>query len=302
MDQTWLIGDGVAPSLCGLMLATGRLDGRLENLGLRPGLSVTLLDFTAATAAEIAPNPPAGDTGGACHLLALVQGQVLLTQGGGNGPLPAGHLHHLPHQGDGPLLSVCAGEAVRGAMLHIDAPLMRTLGADAAQGLDSRPAGNQCLRVVDRMLETTSEAPPLRDVMLHAKGLEYLALAMAELQQPAIDHHGLSRREQAQIMAAHGMLLADLAKPPSLRQLAGAAGLNEKRLNEGFRALYGATVFECLRNARLEKGRQLLFDDQLPLKTIAWQVGYTHVNNFITAYRNHFGEPPRRHQNGGAEE
>nr|WP_247878461.1 helix-turn-helix transcriptional regulator [Niveispirillum sp. SYP-B3756] len=98
------------------------------------------------------------------------------------------------------------------------------------------------------------------------------------------------------------MLLADLAKPPSLRQLAGAAGLNEKRLNEGFRALYGATVFECLRNARLEKGRQLLFDDQLPLKTIAWQVGYTHVNNFITAYRNHFGEPPRRHQNGGVEE
>jgi len=298
-----LIGDGVAPSLCGLMLATGRLDGRLENLGLRPGLSVTLLDFTAATAAEIAPSLPAGGTGGAaCHLLALVQGQVLLTRDGDAGPLPAGHLHHLPHRGNGPLLSICAGEAVRGAMLHIDAPLLRTLGADAAHGLDSRPAGNQCLRVVDRMLETTSEAPPLRDVMLHAKGLEYLALAMAELQQPAIDHHGLSRREQAQIMAAHGMLLADLAKPPSLRQLAGAAGLNEKRLNEGFRALYGATVFECLRNARLEKGRQLLFDDQLPLKTIAWQVGYTHVNNFITAYRNHFGEPPRRHQNGGVEE
>ena len=42
---------------------------------------------------------------------------------------------------------------------------------------------------------------------------------------------------------------------PTLDELALAVGLNEKRLNAGFRALFGATVFEVLRNERLDHAR-----------------------------------------------
>jgi AraC-like DNA-binding protein len=84
--------------------------------------------------------------------------------------------------------------------------------------------------------------------------------------------------------------------PPSLGELAAAAGLTEKRLNAGFRALFGATVFETLRNERLEHARLVLDSEDVTLKAIAFRVGYNHVTNFINAFAARYGAPPRQYR------
>jgi AraC-like DNA-binding protein len=100
-------------------------------------------------------------------------------------------------------------------------------------------------------------------------------------------------RELARLREARERLVADLANPPSLDELAAAVGLPPKRLNAGFRAAFGTTVFDYLRDARLDSARSLL--DQgldMPLKLLAWQVGYSQPSNFITAFRRRFGVSP----------
>jgi AraC-like DNA-binding protein len=97
------------------------------------------------------------------------------------------------------------------------------------------------------------------------------------------------------IEEARRILVADMAAPPSLAGLARSVGLTEKALSAGFRDAFGATVFETLRNERLEHARLALADQQLPLKLIAARVGYSHVNNFIAAFTARYGAPPRRY-------
>ena len=103
----------------------------------------------------------------------------------------------------------------------------------------------------------------------------------------------LEGRELARLREARERLVCDLRDPPSLDELAAAVGLSPKRLNAGFRSAFGTTVFDYLRDARLDSARELLDQGlQVPLKVLAWQVGYNQPTNFINAFRRRFGVPP----------
>lgn len=93
--------------------------------------------------------------------------------------------------------------------------------------------------------------------------------------------------------AAQRMLHEDLAQPPDLMSLAKVVGTNARRLNEAFRSCAGATVFEYLREARMEQARKLLRETSLAVQVIASDLGYDNPANFATAFRARFGLSPR---------
>ncbi|MDO1584127.1 helix-turn-helix transcriptional regulator [Rhizobium oryzicola] len=91
------------------------------------------------------------------------------------------------------------------------------------------------------------------------------------------------------------MLAKSLANPPSQAQLARAAGVSQRRLVQAFRTVCNTTIFGHLRQIRLQTVRRLVEETDMPLKQIAFEIGYGHANNLIAAYRDYYGEPPRRH-------
>lgn len=110
---------------------------------------------------------------------------------------------------------------------------------------------------------------------------------------PAGTGPGLTAVERARVRLARERLLHDLRMPPDLESLALDVGLPPKRLNRGFRELYGTTVFNHLRDARLEAARAALEEGTpLSLKQLAWTLGYGQVSNFVTAFRRRFGVSP----------
>ncbi|MFN4165440.1 MAG: helix-turn-helix transcriptional regulator [Ferrovibrio sp.] len=133
---------------------------------------------------------------------------------------------------------------------------------------------------------------PLRLLFIEGIVLQLLACQMSSQIRPT---GMLTARERAAVTTARRLLLLDMRQPPGLSDLADAVGLSEKRLNACFRSEFGSTVFEVLRNHRLEHARIALEAGAAPLKQIAWRVGYNHVSNFITAYTARYGAPPRRH-------
>lgn len=133
---------------------------------------------------------------------------------------------------------------------------------------------------------------PLRLLFIEGIVLQLLASQMASQIRPA---RILTAREREAVTTARRLLLLDMRRPPGLGDLADAVGLSEKRLNACFRSEFGSTVFEVLRNHRLEHARIALEAGAAPLKQVAWRVGYNHVSNFINAYTARYGAPPRRH-------
>jgi AraC-like DNA-binding protein len=139
---------------------------------------------------------------------------------------------------------------------------------------------------------------PLRALMMEGVVLQLLALQAAATPKPCkpMQLQQLSERERRAICEARERLVADMRNPPSLGELAAMAGLTEKRLNAGFRALFGGTVFETLKNERLEHARIAFESSNVPLKQIAFRVGYNHVTNFVNAFTARYGAPPRQYR------
>ncbi len=135
---------------------------------------------------------------------------------------------------------------------------------------------------------------PLRILFMEGVALQLLALQAAAVAEARRERReAISAHERAMIEEARDFLLADMRNPPSLGALAVAMGMTERRLNAGFREVFGTTAFELLRNERLEHARRAITTEDVVLKEIAHRVGYNHVSNFINAFTARFGVPPR---------
>jgi AraC-like DNA-binding protein len=79
---------------------------------------------------------------------------------------------------------------------------------------------------------------------------------------------------------------------PTLADLALRLGVSGRRLNEDFTRRYGESVSSFLYGRRLDQSRESLIHTDLPMKGIAANLGYSHVNHFISAFRKRFGVTP----------
>src|SRR5690606_7936493 len=80
--------------------------------------------------------------------------------------------------------------------------------------------------------------------------------------------------------------------PHTLGDLARAAGVSARRLQEAFREHVGATPMEYLRSVRLDRVREELRRGDVAVTECAHRFGFTHLGRFAAAYRERFGELP----------
>jgi AraC-like DNA-binding protein len=155
------------------------------------------------------------------------------------------------------------------------------------------------LRSLSHSLLRSPYEGPMQKLFRQAKVLELLAHQFAAFGGVG-DRPMLSAVELAKVRMVRDRLVADMQNPPGLDALARDVGLSAKRLNSGFRELYGTTVFNYLRDARLDAARVALeAGTPLPLKHLAWELGYNQVTNFVTAFRRRFGVTPGSYRADG---
>ncbi len=90
----------------------------------------------------------------------------------------------------------------------------------------------------------------------------------------------------------HSELLQIKEKIPNLTELAKKYNMSPGKLNQLFFKKYNESIYSFLSNQRLEQAYQALFETEVPMKTLAHTIGYSHVNHFITAFKKKFGVTP----------
>ena len=85
-----------------------------------------------------------------------------------------------------------------------------------------------------------------------------------------------------------------MAEPPSLQELANEIGLNIKKLKEGFKQIYGDTVFSFLFDYKMEHSRRLLETNQYNVNEVGVKVGYSTASHFIAAFKRKYGITPKQ--------
>lgn len=95
-----------------------------------------------------------------------------------------------------------------------------------------------------------------------------------------------------QLLAARDHLLADLARPPTLAQMAIEAGISAIRIKRGFRELFGHSVYGLFQHERMREARRRLQAGGVTVMEVAFGLGYSNPSHFAVAFRKQFGIGP----------
>jgi AraC-like DNA-binding protein len=298
--------------------ADGPFAGIMEATRIRPGIDLYRIDGRTTHSFALAPDVPAPTGALAMGFMLSGHGRVV-SEGAEEQVWRDGQsffalapdypvAYHVRPQKQWQIVSfVVEREALADLAKDNDLPSMAraSLAGRSEPFSHLRPLGRQRAALIARELLQPIYVGGLEALHREAKALELLTHQLEMLGGLMPRSGQLSLREQMRVREARERLTADLRDPPRLRELADAVGLTPRKLNHGFRDLYGVTVFEYLRDARLDAAHDMLLQEgtALPLKQLAWRVGYSQATNFITAYRRRFGvSPGHRRKLHGAED
>ncbi|MCG2430556.1 helix-turn-helix transcriptional regulator [Aequorivita xiaoshiensis] len=138
--------------------------------------------------------------------------------------------------------------------------------------------------------------PTIKPLYFKGKAYELLSLyfnrpADADIEQcPFLaDEVNISKIKQAK-----QIIISRMAEPPTLQQLADEINLPINRLKEGFKQIYGDSVFSFLFDYKMEVARQLLATGSHNVNEVGLKVGYSTSSHFISAFKKKFGTTPKK--------
>jgi len=97
------------------------------------------------------------------------------------------------------------------------------------------------------------------------------------------------------IRKAKDIVIANMAEPPGLQELADQVGINLKRLKMGFRQIYGDSVYSFLFDYKMDYARKLLDSGSYNVNEVGLKIGYSTASHFISAFKKKFGTTPKKY-------
>ena len=86
-----------------------------------------------------------------------------------------------------------------------------------------------------------------------------------------------------------------MAEPPTLNELSNLVDLPLQKLNDGFKHIYGDSIFNFLLDYKLEFARKMLLSKKYNVSEISLQIGYSTASHFISAFKKKYGTTPKQY-------
>ncbi len=137
----------------------------------------------------------------------------------------------------------------------------------------------------------------VRSSFSEAKAIELLSLQLkqfAERTAPNRSSKTLKRPELEKIREARRLLVDELSEAPTIPELSRRSGINQQKLKQGFKEVYGTTIYKYLQRERMEAAKYLLMEGELSVGEIAHRVGYSNQSHFARRFKQHYGLSPRK--------
>ncbi|MDB9793458.1 helix-turn-helix transcriptional regulator [Flavobacteriaceae bacterium] len=97
------------------------------------------------------------------------------------------------------------------------------------------------------------------------------------------------------IKKAKEIIISRMIEPPTLVELAKEIDISLKKLKQGFKQVYGASVFSFLIDYKMQVSKRLLSSGNYNVNEVALRVGYSTATHFINAFKKKFGTTPKKY-------
>jgi len=161
----------------------------------------------------------------------------------------------------------------------------------------SQEAVSPAIAVVLSQIMNYNLHPSVKELYIHGKVYELVSLYFnrntdADVEQcPFLVDEDNVRR----IRKAKEIIITQMAEPPSLQDLAKEIGLPLKKLKEGFKQIYGDSVYSFLFDYKMEHARRLLETGQNNVNEVGLKIGYSTASHFIAAFKKKYGTTPKKY-------
>lgn len=153
------------------------------------------------------------------------------------------------------------------------------------------------MAIVLNQLMNFNLMPSIKSLYFKAKAYEMLSLFFNRTEDPNMEQCPFLSDEEnvLKIRRAKEIIISRMAEPPSLNELSLEIGLSLKKLKEGFKQIYGDSVFSFLFDYKMEFARKLLDSGEYNVNEVGLKVGYSTASHFIAAFRKKFGTTPKKY-------
>lgn len=137
----------------------------------------------------------------------------------------------------------------------------------------------------------------IKDLYFRGKAYELLSLYFNRSEDANVEQCPflVDETNVIKIRKAKDIIISRMAEPPSLQELADEIGLNLKKLKEGFKQIYGDSVFSFLFDYKMEVARKLLETGDHNVNEVGHKVGYSTSSHFIAAFKKKYGTTPKKY-------
>ncbi|MDG5490664.1 helix-turn-helix transcriptional regulator [Psychroserpens sp. SPM9] len=137
----------------------------------------------------------------------------------------------------------------------------------------------------------------IKTLYFKGKALELLSLYFNRSEDADIEQCPflVDETNVIKIRKAKDIIISRMAEPPTLQELSDEIGLSLKKLKEGFKQIYGDSVFSFLFDYKMEVARKLLEAGNHNVNEVGLKVGYSTSSHFISAFKKKYGTTPKKY-------
>ena len=137
----------------------------------------------------------------------------------------------------------------------------------------------------------------VKNLYLKGKIFELLGMYFNESNDMDIEQCPFLADEKnvVKIKMAKEIIIKRMTDPPSLKELSSEVDISLKNLKEGFKEIYGYTVYGFLLEYKMNIASKMLSTKNYNVNEVADKIGYSTSSHFINAFKNKFGTTPNKY-------
>ncbi len=153
------------------------------------------------------------------------------------------------------------------------------------------------IAVVLSQLMSYNVHPFMKELYVKGKVYELISLYFNKAQDADLEQCPFLADEDnvRRIKMAKEIVISRMSEPPTLSELSEEIGLSLKKLKEGFKQIYGDSVFGFLFDYKMEYARKMLESGKHNVNEVALKVGYSTASHFIASFKKKYGTTPKKY-------
>ena len=161
----------------------------------------------------------------------------------------------------------------------------------------SQEAVSPAIAVVLSQVMNYNLHPSIKELYIKGKVYELISLYFNKSQDADVEQCPFLVDEDnvKRIRKAKEIIISRMAEPPSLQDLSEEIGLSLKKLKEGFKQIYGDSVYSFLFDYKMEYARKMLESGKHNVNEVGLKVGYSTSSHFIAAFKKKYSTTPKKY-------